>query len=293
MIMSMTGFGSHEIATELFKIKFEIKTVNQRYTDINVKGPRKFIKYEDILRNRLKERISRGKIDLFISIENNLRDDLEVVPDLSLIRKYYNAYSMILEEFDLQENIDLKTLIRVPDALLIRDKDLSDEQTLNILNEVLDGAVDNLKSMRIIEGEKIKIDILMRLEDIESCASNLEKISPEIVKSHKEKMIDKIKDLMEDFENYSQERLDMEVAVFADKKDITEEITRLNSHISQVRGLMDSNEPVGRKLDFIIQEMNREVNTMGSKSSSLEITNTVIHMKSELEKIREQVQNIE
>ena len=293
MIMSMTGYGSAERITKQFTLKIEVKTVNQRYLDINVKGPKKFIKFEDVLRNVIKNNITRGKIDLFINVANQEREDIEIVPDLSLISKYVDAYAKINEHFGINDRIDLKSLMRIPDSLIISDKDMPDEEILEILSGVLQEALDNLKNMRVNEGIQIGNDILARLDDIEQTLISFESLIPEILVNHKEKMMDRIKDLMSESENFNQERLDMEVAIFADKKDITEEITRMNSHISQIRNLVNTAEPVGRKLDFIIQEMNREVNTMGSKSPSLDVTNTVIHLKSELEKIREQAQNIE
>ncbi|MEA3422475.1 MAG: YicC/YloC family endoribonuclease [Bacillota bacterium] len=293
MISSMTGYGQGNAQNSDFKLNIEMKSVNNRYLDINIRLPRKFNIFEEMIKDTIKSKMSRGKVDVFINVAKSEREDVTITPDFPLLERYVEAYQQIIDRFELKDSVDLGKLLRNQDILIVEDKELDEEESIITIKEALNTAVDGLIGMRQREGEKLKLDIIEKTDRINIVLEEIRKIAPEISVKYKEKMQIRIRELLDQIEDYDEERLNMEVAVFADKKDINEEIVRLDSHFSQLNDLLSIDQPVGRKLDFLLQEINREVNTIGSKSPDFDISNYVVDIKSELEKIREQIQNIE
>ncbi|MBN2260998.1 MAG: YicC family protein [Clostridiales bacterium] len=293
MISSMTGYGQGKTQNEDFKLNVEMKSVNNRYLDINIRLPRKFNPYEDLMKAIIKSKISRGKVDVFVNLEKSEREDVVVKPDLPLLERYVEAYQKIIDHFDLKEKVDLNKLLRIQDAMIVEDREINEETTIAAITEAFNMSVDAMVDMRLKEGDKLKLDILEKTDKIKHILDDIKLLAPSISLSYRDKMEQRIHDLLDQIEDYDQDKLNMEIAIFADRKDINEELVRLDSHFSQLDDLMKSDEPVGRKLDFLLQEINREVNTVGSKSPDYDISNYVVVMKSELEKIREQIQNIE
>lgn len=293
MINSMTGYGQGIVRSEEFILNIEMKSVNSRYLDINIRLPRKFNPYEDIIRNYIKGRINRGKVDVYINIEKSNREDIVIKPDFPLLDSYVDAYKQLIEHFELRDKVDLNKILRINDGLILEDKELDPETTKATILEAVKMSVDNLVIMRRNEGEKLKLDILEKTDKIKCVLNQIKVLAPEISTKYKEKMVLRVKELLSQIEDYDENRIHMEIAIYADKKSTDEELVRLDSHFLQVIDLLEQMEPIGRKLDFILQEINREVNTIGSKSPDYDISTYVIELKSELEKIREQVQNIE
>jgi len=293
MTMSMTGYGQGKAKNQEMSIVIDLKSVNNRYLDLNIRMPRKFNPFEDDLKEQIKRHLVRGKVDVFINIERSNREDLVITPDMPLLERYVRAYEAVNEAFGLKDPVSLSLLTRVPEALIIEDRALDEDATKKLLLEAVDMALSEMKIMRKTEGEKLTLDILDKTDKMNLVLQQIEQVSATIPQRHKEKMLERIKDLLDQVEDFDEDKLNMEVAIFADRKDINEEIVRLKSHFDQVRSLMASREAVGRKLDFLLQEMNREVNTIGSKSPDYDISNQVVELKSYLEKIREQAQNIE
>ena len=293
MINSMTGYGQGIVKSEEFTLNIEMKSVNSRYLDINIRLPRKFNTYEDIISNYIKGRISRGKVDVYINIEKSNREDIIIKPDFALLDRYVDAYEQLINHFELKDKVDLNKILRINDGLILEDKELDSETTTKTILEALKLAVDNLLLMRKSEGEKLKLDILEKTDKIKYVLKQIKGFAPEISAKYKEKMVLRVQELLSQIEDYDENRVNMEIAIYADKKSIDEELVRLDSHFIQIIDLLEQMEPVGRKMDFLLQEINREVNTIGSKSPDYDISTYVVELKSELEKIREQVQNIE
>ncbi|HEY9062291.1 MAG TPA: YicC/YloC family endoribonuclease [Pseudobacteroides sp.] len=292
MIKSMTGFGRGEFQDDGKLILAEIKTVNHRYSDIFVKMPRQISCLEDKIRSEISKVVSRGKIDVFISLEDRNDDSKTVVIDEALAKAYLNAVVMLKDKHHLEDDISASLIAKFPDVLKIEKVEQDSEAIWNILKVSLSNALHELVKMRQIEGESLKNDLLGKLAFIDSVLSDIKLRAPEITKEYKQKLETRIKELTEQ-QTIDENRIATEVAIFADRCSIDEEIQRLTSHIMQMRETLDLGIPVGRKLDFLVQEMNREINTIGSKANDLSITKNVIDLKSELEKIREQIQNIE
>lgn len=293
MLISMTGFGRSEVQKEDKQFNIELKTVNHRYMDTSIKMPRSFTFLEDRIRQVVKNYIKRGRIEIYINYKNIGESDVKVSTDMSLANQYIRALEEIHEEFKIEKDIGVSTIARFPDVLQLEKKEEDEEAIWNLLNQGLTEALSNLSEMRQTEGLKLKEDLINRLETLILLIKKIEDRSPEIVLEYKERLNKRISELLDEELNIDEGRLALEVALFADRSNITEEIVRFNSHISQFKKSMKQEEAVGRKLDFIIQEMNREVNTIGSKANDLTISNIVVDIKSELEKIREQIQNIE
>jgi len=292
MIKSMTGYGRGECEENNRRFVIELKSVNNRYLDINIRLPKHLISLEDNIRKYISSRVSRGKIDVFVSQEKFSDDDIKVVLDEQVASYYYNVYSELKKKFNLQEEITLSLLAKAPDVIIIEKNEDDVETVWDTMKKALDEALSVFIDMRTKEGLKLKQDILERCMIISEKVNLIEKRSPSIIDEYREKIKLRVSEFLKDVE-IDESRLLNEVAFFADKVNIDEEITRLKSHIEQLRSSLESDEAVGRKLDFLIQEMNRETNTIGSKANDLSIANLVIDIKSELEKIREQVQNIE
>ena len=294
MIKSMTGFGRGEYNDGKRNIVVEIKSVNNRYSDISIKMPRRYSFVQDKVKNAVKETAKRGKVDVSIQVENITEDDVNIKLNTGLARQYYENLMKLKEEFDLSEEVSLKTLAMMPDVLKTQ-ADVEDEEEIEkaILIPVREAAL-NLEKMRAIEGEKLAEDLLMRGEIIKGLVDKIEGKSEEVPKAYTEKLRERIAELIGNSAEIPEDRILVEAAIFADKCNITEELIRLNSHLVQLKNIITkSTQPEGKKLDFLVQEMNREANTIGSKANDIEITNTMIEIKAEIEKIREQVQNIE
>ena len=291
MIKSMTGFGKASIEKNLRKYQIEIKSVNHRYLDITVKLPRVLNYLEEIIKSEISKKVKRGKIDVFVTFENNSIEGREIKINTELAKGYIRELKKLATEENILPDIEIGDIARYPEVLRIQENQDYEQIKIEIL-EVLEEAINNLINMKTAEGEKIAKDLEERLNKINKRVDEVSKLSTGLISEYVVKLEERIKKILKEQE-IDKSRLAEEVVIYADKSSIEEEITRLNSHISQFKELLNSNEPVGKKLDFIIQEMNRETNTIGSKSGSLEITNNVIEMKTEIENLREQIQNIE
>ena len=293
MAVSMTGFGRGEFKNDNYHFLVECKTINHKYCDINVRLPRKISFLEDKIRNYVKDFVKRGRVDLYIKLDLIGSEDVNLKFDDKLASQYVNILKEIKERFDLQDDISVMSVAKFPDIVKCEEREEDEDLYWSMLREALDMAIEKLSQMRQEEGKKLAQDTLQRCEILKSIVNEVEKYSDTIVSEYKEKLNNRISEILEDPSLIDESRLAQEVAIFADKSNITEEIVRFKSHIDQLKNTVVKNESIGRKIDFLIQEMNREVNTMGSKSSNINITNLVVEIKSELEKIREQIQNIE
>ncbi|WP_432400710.1 YicC/YloC family endoribonuclease [Wukongibacter sp. M2B1] len=293
MIYSMTGYGRGEASDESRSFLIEIKSVNHRYNDIIIRMPKKYSAFEEKIRKIIKDYVNRGRIEVYITLDESKDEDVIIKPNLNVIQQYYNSLVEIKEKLNLEEEISLVQLTRFPDTFSIENKEDEEDVIWEVLSKALNQAVTSLVSMRKAEGLKLAEDIKNRSEKIHSIVKEIEKLTPIIVKEYRNKLFDRIRELTEDTIEIDEERIALEVSIYADKSNIAEEIVRLFSHIDQLNSITNESGAVGRKLDFLIQEMNREINTIGSKSSDINISSMVIEVKSELEKIREQVQNIE
>lgn len=292
MIKSMTGFGRGSTDQEGGRFTVEIKTVNHRYFDLNIKMPKAFIALEDRMRKLIKEKINRGKIDVFIMQNNYEKQGVNAVLNESLADSYVQCLNKIRERYGIQENITVSLIAKFPEVITVRQEEEDLEILWESLRAPLEDAVNMLVSMREKEGTKLQQNIFVKCDYIKSLLDKIEKRSPQVVVEYKQKLTTRLSELMQDY-TVDESRIAMEIALFADKACLDEEIVRLNSHLIQVKDTLNLDEPIGRKLDFIVQEMNREANTIASKSNDLEITNYVLNIKNEIEKIREQIQNIE
>lgn len=292
MIRSMTGYGKGSLNIEGREYQIEIKSVNHRYLDINIKMPRTLSYLEETVKKEISEKIKRGKIDVFITFENNSQEGRNIKINKELAKIYINQLKELAQEEKISSNIEVIDIAKFPDILTIK----TDEEDEKIKNEIIlttKEATDKIVEMKSIEGQKIAQDLLTRIERIENKIEEISKKSTGLIEEYVVKLEKRIKEILKT-EEVDKARLAQEVVIYADKCSVEEEITRLKSHIYQFKNLIaDNNETIGKKLDFIIQEMNRETNTIGSKANNLEITNGVIDIKTELEDIREQIQNIE
>jgi len=288
----MTGFGRGELYTEEQKIVVEMKAVNHRYSDITVKLPRKLNSLENAIRSYLKEHIVRGKVDVFITYEDIAKSDVGVVYNKALAEQYVMHLKEMAEEFSLSQSITPVEIARFPEVFTLEDQK-SDEDTIwaNI-EKVLEDATKMFVQARITEGENLKNDLISKLDNMLAMVATIEEMSPQIIAEYKAKLTDRIAEMLENTQ-IDEQRIAMEVTIFADKVCVDEEIVRLKSHIDGAKNILTEGGAVGRKLDFIVQEMNREANTILSKSTSLQVSDIGINLKTEIEKVREQIQNIE
>lgn len=294
MIKSMTGFGRSEISDGKRNVVVEIKAVNHRYSDITVKMPRRYSFAEERLKSLVKAVARRGKIDVAILVENITEDDTTIKLNTMVAEQYYKNLKELAHKFHLPGDVSLQFLASLPDVMKAVP-DLEDEEAIyqSLAGPVAEAA-EKLNEMRMAEGKKLAEDIIMRGGLIQEMVQKIEVRSPLVTAAYMEKLRDRIKDLIGNGATVPEDRILLEAAVFADKCSVTEELVRLSSHVSQLGSIITkSNQPDGKKLDFLVQEMNREANTIGSKANDIEITNLVLDLKSEIEKIREQVQNIE
>ena len=292
MITSMTGFGRGEYSDENKKLVIEMKSVNHRYLDVNIKLPKKLGFYEAYIRNLLKKYISRGKVDIFVTYEDMSEDSNKIIYNSAIASEYFKYAELISSELSVNNDMTASKIMRFPDVITVEEQDADEKEMEQLINQVFDEAAKSFVVTRQTEGENLKNDILEKLEKMDEYVSFIEERSPQIISEYKDKLREKVKDLLDE-SNTDETRIMMEVTVFADKVCVDEEIVRLKSHIDGLRNALTSGGEVGRKLDFLAQEMNREANTTLSKSSDLEITNIGIELKTMIEKIREQVQNIE
>lgn len=292
MIRSMTGFGRGTSEQVNSNHVVEIKTVNHRYFELNVRMPRTLISLEDNIRKVVNDKIKRGKVDIFVTQNIFNRDDVEAVLNENLVDSYMNRLKTILHKYELRDDISVTNLARFPEVLTLKQKEEDVDAIWNEILVCISEALDNLIKMREEEGVKLLNDINYRCELILNHLERITERVPEVSKEYREKLTKKVKELIEDSQ-FDENRIAMEVVLQADKSAIDEEIVRLKSHIHQMKDNLKSKEPVGRKLDFLVQEMNRETNTIASKVNDIELTNLALEIKSEIEKIREQVQNIE
>ena len=292
-MLSMTGYGKGEYKDGGIEMTCEIKTVNNRYLDVSIKAPRIFAAYEDVIRSSIREKLTRGHADVFVSFKDKREKPSSLTPDLSLAKSYVDAANAIKAAFPkLKNDVTVSTVLRYPDVLKQEESTVTlDEELINALKVSLSAALENLNKMRAVEGEKLEKDMLSRVETIEKTVEKITERAPLIAKEYREKLSAKIKDYL-DGVSVDEGRLLTEVALFTDKSNIDEELTRLRSHIEQFRAIAKEGI-VGRKLDFLVQEFNREANTTCSKSNDVTITRLGLELKNEIEKIREQVQNVE
>ncbi len=290
----MTGFGRSEYSDGKRNIICEIRSVNHRYSDITVKMPRRYSFAEDKIKQTVKEKLVRGKVDVSINVENLTENDVVIKLNQLAAGQYYDNLKELKEQFGLSGEIDLSLMAGMPDVLkAVPDVDDEDELTKAILVPVAEASA-NLEKMRAIEGARLADDLIKKGETIKDILDQIEERSPLVVKDYMEKLRARIAELLDGAAEIPEDRILTEAAIFADKCAIDEEITRLNSHLLQLKSILTGSEStVGKKLDFLVQEMNREANTIGSKANDITITNHMLNIKSEIEKIREQVQNIE
>lgn len=292
MIRSMTGYGRNQDTVDGLSVVVELKSVNHRYFEYSSRLPRGYGFLDDKLKTYLQQRISRGKVDVFVQIHALEAVGSEVVVDHGLAEGYLTALRELSSRYELSGDVSASALSRYPDVLTVRQAELDEDAVWSAVSQVADGAVERFVAMRETEGARMREDVLSRVATIRSAVAVVEEKSPETVRAHMEKVENRIRELL-DGVPVDEARLLNEAAVFADKVAVAEETVRLNSHLDQLEQLLNGNEAVGRKLDFLVQEINRETNTIGSKCSDLALTRIVVDIKAEIEKIREQIQNIE
>lgn len=289
---SMTGYGKGEYRKDGIELVVEIKTVNNRFLDIIPKYPRSFISFDDLIRKTVQGKLNRGRVELFVSFVDSREKEFSMQVDYALAKAYVNTSKELAKTFKgVKNDFTITQLMRVPDLVKSSFCETDVEELKDILVDTLNQALDNLNKMRLVEGEKLKQDLLARVATIEEIVKEVKTIAPQVAKEHQDKMLERIKELLGEAE-IEETRILQETAIFADKSNIDEEIERLTSHISQFRTICED-EGAGRKLDFLIQEFNRESNTICSKANNIKVTDCGLQLKCEIEKIREQVQNIE
>lgn len=288
---SMTGFGKAEYKNG-YEITVEIKTVNNRFLDVLPKYPKSFVAYDDLIRKTVQNKITRGRVELFFSFSDTRDCEKTVNVDLPLAKAYYDASVKISNYLGIENDFTVGQIMRSPDVIDFSDDSEDDEQALaTAIKTVLENALDNLNAMRKTEGDKLKNDLLAHVGEVEKLVDKIEQRAPIVAENFRKRIDERVRNILSATQ-VDEARLLQEVALFADKSCIDEEITRLKSHISQYRKLMELDTP-GRKVDFLVQEFNREANTICSKSNDIEVTNDALLLKGEIEKIREQIQNIE
>lgn len=292
MIKSMTGFGRCEIAENNRKFTVEMKSVNHRYLDVSIKMPKKFNFFEAAIRGELKDYISRGKVDIFITYEDFSEDNSSVRYNKDVAAEYLKYLRQMAEDFQLDDDIRVSTLSKYPEVFTMEENNDNEEELWKELQRAVRGAAEMFVQSRITEGERLRDDLVEKLDGMLSLVDFITERSPQVVAEYRQRLEDKVRELLGD-NTVDESRLLTEVTIFADKACVDEELVRLRSHIETTKATLIEGGIVGRKLDFIAQEMNREANTTLSKSNDLEISNCAIELKTEIEKVREQIQNIE
>ena len=292
MVMSMTGYGRSIMHIDDSDITVEIRSVNNRFADVSVKLPRSLSYCEDKVKTEVLKKVNRGKIDVFISYQKPQGENVEIEPNISAARGYYDALKKIDAELGTHTEINANMLARFSDVFVVTREVPDEEKVWADLRQVLLSAADNFNSMRAAEGKRMSEDVLGKIDRVEELVGKVEETSEPRVEAYRKKLYDRLTDILGSTD-IDEKRILEEAAIYADRTAVDEETVRLRSHIGQFREIVASGGPVGRKLDFLVQEINREINTIGSKASDLEITGYVVDLKSEVEKIREQIQNIE
>ena len=292
MIYSMTGYGGGDGVSGKTALHVELKSVNNRFLDTSVRLPRSCSFAEEQVKSLVQARVGRGKVDVFITVDSSQEDDVQVKLNEPLLKAYKQAVEEMGEKYLIPNDMGTSAYSRIPDIFTLEKKELDQQVFLADLSRVVTEALDTLCAMRAREGERLKTDLLGKLEELEAMRRTVAARSPETVREYREKLLARMREVL-DTAGIDESRILTEAALFADKVAVDEELVRLDSHLRQFRDLLNSGGAVGRKLDFLIQELNREVNTIGSKCVDLDITRTVVEMKSTIEKIREQAQNIE
>lgn len=292
MIKSMTGFGRCEVQKDSRKFTVELKSVNHRYLDVNIRMPKKLNFFETAIRTLLKSYANRGKVDIFITYEDLSQTQVSVKYNAALAAEYMKYLKQMEDEFGLENDVRVSTLSRYPEVFTMEEQSEDEEELWNGLKEALEGAFTQFVETRKTEGENLKKDITSKLDLLSEQIGFIEERSPQIVAEYRAKLEDKMKELLADTQ-IEENRIASEVILFADKICTDEEVVRLKSHISHMRNTLEEKDEIGRKLDFIAQEMNREANTILSKANDIEVSDRAISLKTEIEKIREQIQNIE
>ena len=292
MIKSMTGFGRAEFCDEKRKITVEVKSVNHRYLDVNIKMPKKIGFFETSIRGILKEYMQRGKVDLYITYEDYTEDNVSLKYNREMARSYLNYLNEMSNEFDLENDVRVSVLSRYPEVFTLEEQEVDEEELWKELEEVVRRACEAFVSSRLTEGENLKKDLLVKLDGMLKYVDAIEERAPAIIEEYRKKMYDRVRDMLNDA-SIDESRILTEVTLYADRVCVDEEIVRLKSHIKGMEDTLLSGGSVGRKLDFIAQEMNREANTILSKSTDLSTSNVAIDLKTDIEKVREQIQNIE
>lgn len=293
MIKSMTGYGRAELNSPNIKLSVEIRSINHRYHDVTFKMPKDFFAIEDLMRKTIKEYVKRGRIDVYISLEksNNSNQDLKV--DWDLVNQYYEIVKEFNKRLNTESIVDLKDLLKIPEIIHFGRVDFDLEVIKTELLGTIKTACSNLVEMKMTEGNNLYLDLSLRIENLIKLLELMQDRAPSVVDDYRNKLLDRLSEWLDENLEIEESRILNEIAIFADKASIDEELTRLKSHFNQFSTILQQEEPVGRKLDFLIQEMNREVNTIGSKANDLKLSQLVVEMKSELEKMREQIQNVE
>lgn len=292
MIKSMTGFGRYEINENSKKISVEIKSVNHRYLDANIKIPKKLNFFDAAIRTLLKKYAARGKVDVFVTYEDSSENTVSLKYNEELAKEYVAYFEKIEKSFDLKNDVTVSMLSRCPDVLTMEEQTVDEEELWKLVEKVMTGACEKFVESRIAEGEHLKSDLIEKLDGMLKYVAFIEERTPQLLEEYRIKLEDKVKELLSNTQ-IEDSRIASEVVVYADKICVDEEIVRLRSHIEKMKQELIAGGDIGRKLDFLAQEMNREANTILSKADDLEVTNTGIDLKTDIEKIREQVQNIE
>jgi uncharacterized protein (TIGR00255 family) len=293
LIQSMTGFGQASRAFNNYQLQVEVKSVNHRYLEMNVRLPREWVRLEDAIKQKLRAQLQRGKVDAFVSIVNQSSDKSVVTLDWSLAEAYYNAAQQLGTRFGLPDTMTIQDFLQIPELIKLGEATIEvdpliQEQVLSCL----DNALAEMQTMRQAEGDFLQNDLAARLVLLQSLHQSMRSSAPKVIEQYRQKLRIRIQTVMEGM-SFDEQRLVQEVVLHTDRTNVDEELTRLDSHFQQFNLLLQAEEPVGRKLDFLLQEMNREVNTIGSKANDSDLINDVVEMKAELEKMREQVQNIQ
>ena len=292
MIKSMTGYGGAKGSAEGLSVSIELKSVNNRYLDVSVKLPRTLLFAEEPIKAAVGRHISRGKVDVFVTVDAAASDDMEVRVNEPLLRGYIEALNAAAEKYGLQNDLTLMSVCRLPDVLSTDRREIDNSALMSGLGEILERALCEYDAMRLREGEKLRDDVLSRLDEISRLTGIVEENAPKTVEEYRARLGQKLQEVLGST-NIDESRILTEAAIFADKIAVDEETVRLRSHLSQLRGLCKGDSPAGRKMDFLIQELNRESNTIGSKCQNADIAHVVVELKAEIEKIREQIQNVE
>ena len=292
MVKSMTGYGRGQKILDKMNITVEVKSVNHRYFEFNARTPRQYMFLEEKLKSFFQSKLSRGKIECFVTVEMVEESDYTISVNHGVAKGYLNAFNEIKDKYDIENDITTSKLARLTDVLSIEKNEEDYDKIWEAVKEVAEDAANGIIAMREKEGEKLKDDVLSRADFIVEKVKFVEERSPQTVKEYQEKLLERMKAVLEEV-NVDETRILTEAAIYADKVAVAEETVRLCSHIDQLREMFNSEDAIGRKMDFLVQEMNREANTIGSKAQDVEIARCVVDIKSEIEKIREQIQNIE